>query len=370
MKNYFDATFGKGQCLIFKLKVYKILEVFPLGTQGIVYKVQERNKDNKFALKIVNQMSEKELEITKWLQKNHHKNIVNILDFSIQDQKVFILMECCEQNLYEKINNKLLDQKELRYFMISIARGLQFLHSHQIIHRDLKPENILIQTLTDKNNEQLTQIIYKIADFGLSLQQQQAQTKYIGTCYYMAPELINDINQPYDHKVDIWSLGTIVYELIKGKTLFEGFTIQQIYEKIKNSNMAENQKLLNEKLSIIEDECFFELVTNMLKYNPVERYDIYQVINKLSNKDENIIRNRSTSCNIIEASNQQQQHKITNFKRSFFIPDLIPNNFPIQQQLLNQNIPEIQNINGQNIQLNFNQNHNIKYSYYQQKWKK
>ncbi|CAK94821.1 unnamed protein product (macronuclear) [Paramecium tetraurelia] len=304
MYNY--QSFRKGGLVTFKQKQYQVLEVFPQGIQGTVIKIQEENKEDQFALKIINEITEKELQITQQLQKNHHQNIVKIIDFQKQQNKVYILMECCEHNLYQELKKNPLDQKELRYFMISIARGLKYLHSHSIIHRDLKPENILITTLTEKNNKQLQQRVYKIADFGLSLQQQRAQTKYVGTCYYMAPELIINLDQPYDHKVDIWSFGTIVYEILTGKTLFQGRSTQEIYNQIKSQCNIENQKELNQKLQIIKDKNYLDLVTNMLKYDPNERFNIDQVISELQNKDQNIIKNRSVSCNVTVPKDQQQ----------------------------------------------------------------
>ncbi|CAD8135833.1 unnamed protein product [Paramecium octaurelia] len=345
--------YRKGDLLIFKLNRYRVLELFPQGTQGTVIKIQEENKEDQFALKIIQEITEKELQITKWLQENHHQNIVNIIDFQIQQNKAYILMECCEYNLYQELKKKPLDQKELRYFMISIARGLKYLHSNSIIHRDLKPENILITTLTEKkNNKQLQQRIYKIADFGLSLLQQLAQTKYIGTCYYMAPELIINLDQPYDHKVDVWSFGTIVYEILTGKPLFQGLTTQQVYDQIKKSCDVENQKALNQKLQIIKDEHYLDLVTKMLKYDPNERYNIDQVISELQNKDQNVIKNRSVSCNVTEAKDQKQfQFKLSN--QAFYRPVQLPfNNSVTLQQTINR--PNHQQIGSTYLQPNNN----------------
>ena len=94
--------------------------------------------------------------------------------------------------------------------------GLKHLHSHNIIHRDLKPENIGV-------NEDCS---LKIFDFGIArLDNSSKKTRNITTRYYRAPEVI--LKMEYDHKVDIWSVGCIMGEMIRkpgsGRTiLFRG----------------------------------------------------------------------------------------------------------------------------------------------------
>lgn len=87
--------------------------------------------------------------------------------------------------------------------------GLKILQSHHIIHRDLKPENIL---LSGKESD----VVLKIADFGLSrrvLPDNYVET-VCGSPFYMAPEVLQF--QRYDYKVDMWSVGVILFELLNG----------------------------------------------------------------------------------------------------------------------------------------------------------
>lgn len=116
-----------------------------------------------------------------------------------------------------KYNRKLLPMELIRHITKEILKGLQYLHQNKIIHRDLKPENILMSK--DFQN-------IKIADFGISTfvhsqEKKEAQdTKTIlkrsmaGTVAYMAPEVI--ACKPYAYDCDIWSLGSIVFELAGG----------------------------------------------------------------------------------------------------------------------------------------------------------
>ena len=110
-----------------------------------------------------------------------------------------------------KDKNELIDEKIIVNIIFQICFGLKEIHEHNIIHRDLKPENIFI----NKENE------IKIGDFGISRQlysTMNATTNNIGTMKYMAPEIITQ--KKYDNKVDIYSLGCIIYEL---------FTLNEYY---------------------------------------------------------------------------------------------------------------------------------------------
>lgn len=99
---------------------------------------------------------------------------------------------------------------------------MNYLHQNRILHRDLKPQNIL-----------LNEGVIKICDFGFA-KKMSASTNFLrsikGTPLYIAPEILQ--SKPYTFKVDVWSLGIILYELAYGKTPFHAHTIQQLQPKI------------------------------------------------------------------------------------------------------------------------------------------
>lgn len=103
--------------------------------------------------------------------------------------------------------------EEKLFLFAQICLAVDSIHNAKIIHRDLKPENIFL----DSNG------IIKVGDFGgskvLSTHKSIANT-FSGTYEYMAPEILNGFS--YDNKVDIWSLGVILYEMIAGYRPFEG----------------------------------------------------------------------------------------------------------------------------------------------------
>ena len=87
-----------------------------------------------------------------------------------------------------------------------MIQGLHYMKTKKIIHCDLKPENILSTNQTAKN--------IKIIDFGTSCTSCKDGFFYVGSRYYRAPEIV--LGCQYDHAVDIWSIGCIIFELITG----------------------------------------------------------------------------------------------------------------------------------------------------------
>ncbi|KAL0562358.1 mitogen-activated protein kinase kinase kinase, partial [Marasmius crinis-equi] len=94
-------------------------------------------------------------------------------------------------------------------FAAQILDGLEYLHSKGILHRDLKADNILVEM----------EGVCKISDFGISKRTAEsdgAGTAMQGTAFWMAPEVINPQGKPHNFKVDIWSLGYVVLEMLAG----------------------------------------------------------------------------------------------------------------------------------------------------------
>lgn len=126
--------------------------------------------------------------------------------------------------------------------------GLQYIHGMHIIHRDLKPENILLATdspepLSDESLDKwyspgrVMQLKLKIADFGIAREALSAfAVTQVGTPFYIAPEICQ--NKVYTNKVDMWSLGCIVYELIAKQPPFNGNNIAGLFHAIIYSPVA------------------------------------------------------------------------------------------------------------------------------------
>jgi serine/threonine protein kinase len=102
------------------------------------------------------------------------------------------------------------------------------MHARKICHRDLKPENILLDSKDEKRFN------IKITDFGFARshdpESEDGLTDMLGSPLYMAPEIIKKL--PYDRKIDIWSLGVILYIMLTGKPPFRGKTKDEIFTAV------------------------------------------------------------------------------------------------------------------------------------------
>lgn len=126
-------------------------------------------------------------------------------------QDVYLVMELMDANLCQVIQMDL-DHERMSYLLYQMLCGIKHLHSAGIIHRDLKPSNIVVKS----------DCTLKILDFGLARTAGTTfmMTPYVVTRYYRAPEVI--LGMGYTENVDIWSVGCIMGEMIRGGVLFPG----------------------------------------------------------------------------------------------------------------------------------------------------
>ncbi|KRT78430.1 protein kinase [Oryctes borbonicus] len=154
--------------------------------------------------------------------------IVSTYDIEETPDAFFITMEYMEGGqLGDLIKSCQLKEKHVKYFFHQIEIGLLYLHDNGIIHRDLKAENILL-----KEKDNLDTII-KISDFGLSkiLDNDSLANTRCGTPFYTAPEVIDHAKPFYDRKVDIWSLGVLLYLMLSKELPF-----MYVKKEVKNNS--------------------------------------------------------------------------------------------------------------------------------------
>jgi serine/threonine protein kinase len=173
---------------------------------------------------------QRELEILGTLTVHPHPNIIHIIGQFTDFLGVYIIQEYAEIGdlctiICKYPNLRIPERYAIDMIIYQVTCGIDFIHSLGIIHRDIKPENILVFGNT-----------YKICDFGLAISSKTAlPVSPVGTLPYMAPELMKlepfkfkDV-QPlmttqvgrYNELIDIWSLGSMIYEILCGKNLFD-----------------------------------------------------------------------------------------------------------------------------------------------------
>ncbi|XP_069554702.1 mitogen-activated protein kinase kinase kinase 13 [Brachyistius frenatus] len=174
------------------------------GAQGAVFLGKFRSEE--VAIKKVREQKETDI---KPLRKLKHPNIISFKGVCTQAPCYCIIMEYCAQGqLYEVLRaGRKVTPRLLVDWASGIASGMNYLHLHKIIHRDLKSPNVLVT-----HNDTV-----KISDFGTSKELSDKSTKmsFAGTVAWMAPEVIR--NEPVSEKVDIWSFGVVLWELLTGE---------------------------------------------------------------------------------------------------------------------------------------------------------
>jgi calcium-dependent protein kinase len=270
---------------------YELQKALGEGAYGTVIKAIHKLTKDVRAIKIIKKSGiDKESEITNeinMLTMMDHPNIVKIFEFYATKKEYYLVTELCQGGeLFDKIISAApLSEEVSANIMYQIFSAVHYCHSMGIIHRDLKPENILL-TGTDNNT------LLKIIDFGTAkiFDKNKAENKMIGSCYYMAPEVLT---KNYNEKCDLWSCGVILYILLTGEPPFGGTTDDEIMNKILIGNYNMNKEHINKRSNEVKD-----LIRKLLLKNPslrisaeealihpwMKKYDIKNKFNRIPEK--------------------------------------------------------------------------------------
>eukprot|EP01024_Parvocaulis_polyphysoides_P036209 TRINITY_DN32212_c0_g2_i1.p1 TRINITY_DN32212_c0_g2~~TRINITY_DN32212_c0_g2_i1.p1 ORF type:complete len:400 (+),score=42.05 TRINITY_DN32212_c0_g2_i1:96-1295(+) len=230
-----------------------------VGAFGKVYK--SMYKDKLAAVKVFNmehQMPMKLPEMDSFLKELNiicrlkHKYIVECYGACLRSGNRAIIMEYVDYSLYEYIYRKDHSKIELKsiYLIVKgIAKALQFLHYNKIIHRDLHPKNVLITK----------EGCVKVGDFGISrMMQSQSISSHFDSCndglpQYLAPELFSQKVVP---KSDVFSLGTIAWELYTASKPWEGYGYGAIMRRIQAGERLPLPQDMPKELKNIISKCW------------------------------------------------------------------------------------------------------------------
>lgn len=198
-------------------------EIIGKGKFSSVYKVKERISDKEYALKIINKKTlleeEKQILINEAsiMQVLNHCNIIKLYQSIETNEFYFYILEIVKgSDLYRYVSKKkFLDEYETSWIMKNLFDAIDYVHSTGIIHRDLKPENVMLEF---NAKGEISKV--KLIDFGLACYQEdkKAMKTRCGTLNYTAPEIL--LGEEYDNGVDIFSLGCMLYFMIRGSLPF------------------------------------------------------------------------------------------------------------------------------------------------------
>ncbi len=246
---------------------YKILEKLGEGGMGEVYLAEDTSLGRKVAIKFLSadkyadpESRQRFIHEARTQAILSHPNIVTFHEVGEENGRIFIVMEYIGgQPLSRFAAEETISLSEILNIAIQIGEGLQAAHEKGITHRDVKPENVLV---TAKRHA-------KITDFGLAKWKgastlTQTGTR-MGTAFYMSPEQVE--GKKVDHRTDIFSLGTILYELLCARRPFEGDTDTAIFYDLVHTHphpVARYNRDVPEKLEQSIFKC--------LAKKPEERY--------------------------------------------------------------------------------------------------
>jgi len=257
-----------------KIGRYKILDELGRGAMGIVYRAEDPSLDRVVALKTISladaegrkEYEKRFLLEAKAAGKLTHPNIVTIYDYGEEEDLAYMAMELLEgADLRSRMRREEIPPMEAVEIALQVADGLGFAHEHGVVHRDIKPGNIML----------LERGAVKIMDFGIARMRfadhKTSTGMVLGTPRYMSPEQIS--GQPVDQRSDIFSLGTVLYEMLTQTSLFAGQNVDQIAFNVANNEPAPPSHMHPQLPQILDF-----IVARALKKEPSVRYqDAYEM---------------------------------------------------------------------------------------------
>ena len=333
-----------------------------------------------------------EIQILKEL---NHPNIVKFEEIKKTKNHYYIIMEYCNGGelyktleKYKEKNKKPFNQEIVQHLMRQIIEAFKYIHGKNIIHRDIKLENILLSydSEEDRKNLNIMKANIKIIDFGFAAKIEKAGLKYttLGSPINMDPIILNELQKKgkktrklgYDQKADIWSLGTICYEMLIGKCVFDADDLDDLVKKVENGTYTVPTSLSREVISFLNGMLQYDanqrLNINQLakhsfltkKVKDVESLDMKKVSKKNMDKSKlkiNVKKNKS----IWAIFNEEDEDKLMKIKadcydkpideqKSYENQKVNSNNAPN----MNKNVVQNNNVNKNNAAQNNNNNNN------------
>ena len=289
------AAFPAARRLVHPIAVrffrYKILREIGGGTFGTVYEGLYRGqryalKKYTYANEPIHHTSVREI---KALRRFNSPYILPILEIALYNYQVYLVFPYYPDDLSSLLVREPLTLLDCRDILFQALSGLKELHSAGIVHRDLKPANLLIKPKSKGDSKYST----CICDFGMARTCAVNMTPGAVTLWYRAPELLLGWCG-YGTAVDIWSVGCVMYEMIKGVPLFKGNNeieqlemISGVCGSINKENIPNCERYPNySKYKLFSGENRFreilrgvpddaaDLIEKMLVLDPGKRYSV------------------------------------------------------------------------------------------------
>ncbi|HEY8225537.1 MAG TPA: protein kinase [Pyrinomonadaceae bacterium] len=265
-----------------KLGRYEIRSQLGAGGMGEVYLAQDTKLHRNVAIKVLPaDVASNEERVRRFVHEANaasalnHPNIITIYEIERADSVYFIATEFIEgETLRDRMRTRTMRLGEVLEISVQIANALSAAHAAGIVHRDIKPENVMVRS----------DGIVKVLDFGLAkltgpdrpdLVDPEAPTRaavntsagvVMGTASYMSPEQARSL--PLDGRTDIFSLGTLMYQMLAGRLPFDGSTANEIIASI----LSDNEVPQLARYGVAVPAELERIVTKTLRKHRDERY--------------------------------------------------------------------------------------------------
>jgi len=273
-----------------------LIKTLGKGAFGEVFLTSKQGTSTKYATKKLDKTKymnhpkakkylDNEISILKAI---NHPNIVKLIEIKDTSKYCYIVTEFCNGGSlsrclekYQEENKEAFPENIVQYIMRQIMDAIRYLHKNKILHRDLKLDNVLInyENEKDKTENNIMKGEIKIIDFGFAryLKNEELAYSTLGSPINMDPGILQKLNKisnysdyGYDEKADIWSLGTICYELLIGKSTFDSESMKELLQKVNRGNYFLPKTLSKETVSFLN--C-------MLQYDPKKRLSAEKLYN-------------------------------------------------------------------------------------------
>ncbi|RKP20317.1 kinase-like protein, partial [Rozella allomycis CSF55] len=262
------------------LDSFEIIKVLGKGSMGKVMLVREKSSGKLFALKSIHKnwvVKHREIEhtisernILVKIREMNHPFLMKLHQSFQTDTELFLVIDyypggdlATQLARFYKF-----DEERARFYAAEMILGIKELHRNGVVYRDLKPENVLLA-----NTGHLV-----LTDFGLSkmFRDESKTTTFCGTAEYLAPEILTSL--AYDYKVDLWSFGTLLYEMLVGITPFWADNQSVMYQRVLSANLEFPEDISQDAKDLIS-KLLVRGAHNRLDCDGVQNHPFFKDVN-------------------------------------------------------------------------------------------
>ena len=340
-----------------KLENYTLENCIGKGMLTEVYLTSKKDDPKKYVTKMWKREDIDNSEYKMYLNNSiiilknlNHSNIIKIQDIKKSKKHYFVMLEFCNGGdlskaleKYIKKYGKPFDEKIVQHFMKQIINAFKYIHEKKIIHRNITLDNILLNydDEEDEKNFNLMKANIKLSGFGFSCQIKEGGLKYsiVGSSFNINPLFLKNLissnkkakSLGYNEMADIWSIGTICYEMLIGKPIFDSEDMDELIKKIEDGSYSIPTTMSHEVVSFLNGMLQFDskrrLTAEQLSRHDFLNKDIkdfhsinlQKVSKKVDEKELKLNANAKNNASIWSIFNADSENLLTSIAGSQFV---------------------------------------------------